>query len=138
MTEHWARCHADSGIVFHAMHPGWVDTPGVVKALPTFYKLTKPFLRTPKEGADTIVWLATAKAAGEATGGFWLDRECHPTAVLPLTKTSISHQATLAEQLRHYSQNHAQNYIENNIENNKQAATVGISDIEKQNKEAEL
>lgn len=111
MTQYWARRHADSGIVFHAMHPGWVDTPGVVKALPTFYKLTKPFLRTPEEGADTVVWLAAAKAARETTGGFWLDRECHPTAVLPLTRTSATDQAALAEQLRHYAKNHLQEHI---------------------------
>ncbi len=39
------------------MHAGWADTPGVSESLPQFYKLTKPLLGTPAQGADTIVWL---------------------------------------------------------------------------------
>ncbi|MCB0969614.1 MAG: SDR family NAD(P)-dependent oxidoreductase, partial [Ilumatobacter sp.] len=45
-------------VVFHAMHPGWADTPGVRASLPTFAKVVGPLLRTPEEGADTLVWLA--------------------------------------------------------------------------------
>ena len=50
-----------SGVTFHAMHPGWVDTPGVQTALPDFARLMGPLLRTPDQGADTMVWLATAR-----------------------------------------------------------------------------
>ena len=42
---------------FHAMHPGWVETPGVQTSLPRFWEFTKDRLRTPEEGADTVVWL---------------------------------------------------------------------------------
>jgi len=34
----------------------------------------KPILRSPKEGADTIVWLATAPATQPGSGKFWHDR----------------------------------------------------------------
>ena len=47
-------------IVAHAMHPGWADTPGVSASLPRFYRLTRPLLRSPAQGADTIVWLGAA------------------------------------------------------------------------------
>ncbi len=33
-----------------------------------------PILRTPDQGADTAVWLASAPEAATATGRFWLDR----------------------------------------------------------------
>jgi NAD(P)-dependent dehydrogenase (short-subunit alcohol dehydrogenase family) len=43
-----------------AMHPGWVDTPGVDAALPGFRKIMGPLLRQPADGADTAVWLTAA------------------------------------------------------------------------------
>ena len=59
---------APSGIAVHAMHPGWAATPGVEQSLPTFWKLTRPILRTPETGADTILWLAVCdKAHGVRT-----------------------------------------------------------------------
>lgn len=79
LTEMWAQMLQGSGVVVHAMHPGWADTPGVEVSLPTFRKLTKPFLRTPEQGADTIVWLAAAAEAAATTGKFWLDRRPRPT-----------------------------------------------------------
>ncbi len=79
LTELWAKRLAGSGVVAHAMHPGWVDTPGVARSLPTFRRLTKPLLRTPEQGADTIVWLAASEEAAESSGRFWLDRRPRPT-----------------------------------------------------------
>jgi hypothetical protein len=40
------------------MHPGWADTPGVATSLPGFRRLTAPLLRSPEQGADTIIWLS--------------------------------------------------------------------------------
>jgi NAD(P)-dependent dehydrogenase (short-subunit alcohol dehydrogenase family) len=85
LTELWAEKLADRGIVVHAMHPGWADTPGVEKSLPLFRILTRPFLRTPKQGADTIVWLAASPDAAEVTGRFWHDRHPRPTHRLKST-----------------------------------------------------
>jgi NAD(P)-dependent dehydrogenase (short-subunit alcohol dehydrogenase family) len=70
----------------HAMHPGWVDTPGVADALPRFHRWLGPLLRTPAEGADTLVWLTGAPVAGETTGRFWLDRRARRTEILPGTR----------------------------------------------------
>ncbi|MBT8207970.1 MAG: SDR family NAD(P)-dependent oxidoreductase, partial [Acidimicrobiia bacterium] len=60
LNEMWAERHGDSGVAFHALHPGWVDTPGVSSALPGFGKVLGPLLRSPEQGADTLVWLAAA------------------------------------------------------------------------------
>lgn len=57
-----------------SMHPGWADTPGVQTSLPRFRRLTKAILRTPAEGADTVVWLAASPAASSPEGRFYFDR----------------------------------------------------------------
>lgn len=76
--------YAQDGIGVHAMHPGWADTPGVAGSLPGFHQLTKAFLRTAEEGADTIVWLAATSPAPRS-GQFWHDRRARPTHLLPTT-----------------------------------------------------
>ena len=86
LTEMWAQRLKGAGVAVHAMHPGWADTPGVQSSLPRFYKLTKPLLRTPEQGADTIVWLGGAEAAGRSSGGFWHDRRRRPTHLLRRTR----------------------------------------------------
>ncbi|TCC31197.1 SDR family NAD(P)-dependent oxidoreductase [Kribbella sindirgiensis] len=69
------------------MHPGWSQTPGLTSSLPTFTTLTKPFLRTPIQGADTTVWLA-ATTPQPPTGNFWHDRKIRPTHYLARTQES--------------------------------------------------
>lgn len=85
LSEQLAEKYKDTDWKFSAMHPGWVDTPGVSQALPQFYSLMKNRLRTPSEGADTIVWLAMTKKDYE-NGQFWLDREIAPKYFLGLNK----------------------------------------------------
>lgn len=83
-----ARWAAD-GISVHATHPGWADTPGVVDSLPTFHKLTGPFLRDAAGGADTTVWLAATTPAPEG-GLLWHDRRARPTHLLRKTRTGAA------------------------------------------------
>ncbi len=103
LTELWAEQLKGSGVVVHAMHPGWADTPGLQESLPTFHRWTKRWLRTPEEGADTIVWLAAAHEAAQSTGLFWLDREPHSPYLLPGTKESARERMQLWEQLNHWA-----------------------------------
>lgn len=102
LTEEWARAWRDQGIVVNAMHPGWADTPGVASALPDFRRLTRSLLRTPDEGADTIVWLAAAAEAGDVSGAFWLDRERHPAHVIPGTQETAADREALVDALRRW------------------------------------
>jgi NAD(P)-dependent dehydrogenase (short-subunit alcohol dehydrogenase family) len=95
LTELWAQRLEGSGVVVHAMHPGWADTPGVRSSLPTFYKLTRPLLRTPEQGADTIVWLAAAAEPARSSGGFWHDRRRRPTHRLPWTRETAADRQAL-------------------------------------------
>lgn len=70
---------------FHAMHPGWAETPGVESSLPQFHKLTKPVLRTAEQGADTLVWLTAAGQPESEPGKLWMDRRPRPEHRLPWT-----------------------------------------------------
>ena len=97
LTEMWAEQLKDSGVVVHAMHPGWADTPGVAGSLPAFHTITRRFLRTAGEGADTITWLAAAAEAAKVTGMFWLDREPHTTHVFPGTDPSPQERQALLD-----------------------------------------
>jgi NAD(P)-dependent dehydrogenase (short-subunit alcohol dehydrogenase family) len=86
LSQEWARRMAGTGVVFHAMHPGWVNTPGVAGALPGFYRAARPILLTPEQGADTIVWLATMPPELLGSGRFWHDRRPRPEHPLPWTR----------------------------------------------------
>ncbi len=99
LTEEWARRWAKDGIVVNAMHPGWADTPGVLESLPEFHRVTERVLRTPQEGADTIVWLAAATEAGRVSGEFWLDRRPHAKHVLPGTRETPEERRALLRAL---------------------------------------
>jgi NAD(P)-dependent dehydrogenase (short-subunit alcohol dehydrogenase family) len=88
LTELWAKKLAGSGVTANAMHPGWADTPGVQTSLPTFRRLTRMSLRTPEQGADTILWLAVARSVAGTSGRFWFDRQERGTHLLPRTQSS--------------------------------------------------
>ena len=99
LTETWADQLKGSGVVVNAMHPGWADTPGVQDSLPGFHKVMRYFLRSPEQGADTIIWLASAPEAGKVSGKFWLDREPHLSAILPRTAGTDTQRKQLIEAL---------------------------------------
>ena len=82
LAEEWGKRLREDRVAVHAMHPGWADTPGLETGLPGFRTLLGPILRSPEEGADTIVWLAAAEEPGRLTGKFWLDRAPRSTTKL--------------------------------------------------------
>jgi dehydrogenase/reductase SDR family member 12 len=86
LSREWARRIDPAQVAFHAMHPGWADTPGIAVALPRFHRLALPILRTPEQGADTIVWLATAAPESLGSGCFWHDRRPRSEYLLPWTQ----------------------------------------------------
>jgi dehydrogenase/reductase SDR family protein 12 len=90
LVREWDRRLAKAGIevAVDAMHPGWTDTPGLAEALPGFYRRMRPILRTPAEGADTIVWLATRP--GVRGGKLYLDRRARPFNRLPSTRLKVA------------------------------------------------
>lgn len=98
----YARCKRAQIVVArrlgqHAMHPGWADSPGVASSLPRFHRLTQNILRSPAEGADTIVWLAARRPPEP---GFWFDRAPAAEHRLPWTRGPVEEEDRLLARLR--------------------------------------
>ena len=76
-TRELARRGRDRGIVATCFHPGAVgsefgqDDPGLMRFA---MRLARRFLRTPAQGADSGIWLATAPEAGSLSGQYVVDR----------------------------------------------------------------
>ncbi|KAF8106684.1 hypothetical protein N665_0135s0029 [Sinapis alba] len=90
LTEKWADKNKNKGVGFYSMHPGWAETPGVARSLPSFKESFSGKLRTSEEGADTIVWLALQPKEKLVSGAFYFDRAEAPKH-LTLAGTSKSH-----------------------------------------------
>lgn len=95
LSELWAKRLADAGVSVNAMHPGWADTPGVRSSIPGFHRVMRRVLRTPREGADTILWLACCPGLEDRTGLFWFDREPRRTHWLPWTRETREERESL-------------------------------------------
>lgn len=66
---------AGSGIVAHAMAPGATDTPFFGNGPKETQEYTRNIPKlTVAEGADTLIWLATADEPGNSSGGYWEQR----------------------------------------------------------------
>ncbi len=76
-TRELARRARDRGVVATCFHPGAVgsefgqDDPGIMRF---GMRLAKRFLRTPAQGADTGIWLATAPESASLSGQYVVDR----------------------------------------------------------------
>jgi NAD(P)-dependent dehydrogenase (short-subunit alcohol dehydrogenase family) len=72
---------AGTGIVVHAMHPGAVSTNFWSHAdeATQRYAQTKELIST-EQGADTLVWLATAAEPGKTSGGYYYQRKQIPAS----------------------------------------------------------
>jgi len=104
LSELFASRWIGRNISAYAMHPGWADTPGVRRSLPRFWQRLEDRLRTPAEGADTILWLSVCKRLLGRTGLFWFDRQAVPTHLVPWTRGSDKERRCLwklCEELTH-------------------------------------
>ena len=85
--------------IITAMHPGWVATPGVSSAIPKFDKKMKGRLRSPLQGADTILWLLATRKPIES-GSLYFDRKKVKTHFFWFTKSSDKKLPELVELLK--------------------------------------
>jgi dehydrogenase/reductase SDR family protein 12 len=90
---------AGTDITVSSMHPGWADTPAVRTSIPTFHRITRAILRTPEQGADTVIWLAAAQAPRGQSGRFWFDRKPRRAHFVPWTRESDGERTALMRQL---------------------------------------
>ena len=86
-TRELARRLEGSGVTVNALHPGGVDTgfshDGDVRApFSWLFTLAKPFLRSPENGAQTSIYLASAPDVDGVTGKYFADsKETEPTSI---------------------------------------------------------
>ena len=67
-----------TGVVANCLHPGGVNTnfgnnnrsSGIL-----LFRAFKPFMRTPEQGADTLIYLASSPEGGEMNGKYLKDRK---------------------------------------------------------------
>jgi NAD(P)-dependent dehydrogenase (short-subunit alcohol dehydrogenase family) len=84
------------GVDYYVMHPGWATTPGVERSLPAFNQLLGPILRTPAEGADTALWLASTRPPQRSETGLWFDRALRGEHLLLGTRGGADEEALVA------------------------------------------
>ena len=98
LADHWGS-RPGSKIDAYAMHPGWVATQGVSDALPWMDRWIGPLLRSPAQGADTALWLAS-KRPGHKPGRVWFDRAARPAHHYDHTRNPRSSVADVVAKLR--------------------------------------
>jgi NAD(P)-dependent dehydrogenase (short-subunit alcohol dehydrogenase family) len=75
-TYELARRLAGTGVTANCVHPGrvrtniWSNAPGIARPL---LALAKLFMRSPEEGAVTLVWLASSPELEGVTGKYFVD-----------------------------------------------------------------
>ena len=73
-----SRRLANTGVTANCFHPGAVNTSfghnttGLLSAVMLFLQR---FMLTPEQGADTLIWLASAREIEGRTGGYWTKRK---------------------------------------------------------------
>ena len=67
-----------TGVTATCMHPGAVNTRfGTNNSGPftILFRLFKPFMRAPEQGADTVIWLSSSPEVEGASGRYYSDRK---------------------------------------------------------------
>ena len=67
-----------TGVVANCLHPGAVSTNFAQNnrgPIALFFRLFKPFMRSPEQGADTLVYLSSSPEAGALNGKYLTDRK---------------------------------------------------------------
>ena len=105
-TRELARRVGGAGPVANCMHPGVVATRfgeegGALTRL--WFRLFRPFLRTAEQGADTVIWLATAPEAGGVSGEYFVDRRIARTTAAARDPDLARRLGEVSEQMTSYS-----------------------------------
>jgi NAD(P)-dependent dehydrogenase (short-subunit alcohol dehydrogenase family) len=94
-TRTLAKRVAPQGIVVHAVHPGIVGSRFASHgddAMQQYFAANADRVISPRDGADTLIWLATAHEPADTTGGYFFQRS-------PGTVSAFGRDDTAAERL---------------------------------------
>jgi retinol dehydrogenase 14 len=67
-----------TGVIANCLHPGSVGTnfgQNNRGAMALFFRTFKPFMRSPEQGADTLIWLASSPEVDGVSGKYFSDRK---------------------------------------------------------------
>jgi len=67
-----------TGVIANCLHPGSVGTnfgQNNMGAMALFFRTFKPFMRSPEQGADTLIWLASSPEVDGVSGKYFSDRK---------------------------------------------------------------
>ena len=67
-----------TGVMANCLHPGSVGTnfgQNNRGAMALFFRTFKPFMRSPEQGADTLIWLASSPEVDGVSGKYFSDRK---------------------------------------------------------------
>ncbi|WP_430609295.1 SDR family oxidoreductase [Enterococcus sp. DIV0876] len=85
MAEAFADQLRNTDITVNALHPGAVATSLGVSRKTGFgkavYKVLTPFFKTPAQGADTAIYLATSSEVADISGQYFVDRQITPLKI---------------------------------------------------------
>ncbi len=104
LTRYWRETYAGTGRHFYVMQPGWVDTASVGRSMPRFRAILRPVLRSHRQGADTIVWLASERPRQANLESIWFDRKERGVHIYAHTPKSPDTAGDLVALLEQYSQ----------------------------------
>jgi NAD(P)-dependent dehydrogenase (short-subunit alcohol dehydrogenase family) len=88
------RCQGTS-VTANCLHPGVVRTPLTKESswiIRIVFGLGKPFMRSPKKGAETAIYLATSEEVKSISGKYFKDKQ-------KISPASIAHKDPLTEKL---------------------------------------
>lgn len=97
LTGYWREQFGTTGKAFYAMHPGWCDTAAVQRDMPTFRKTLRTVLRSSEMGADTILWLASARPEQKNPESIWFDRAERDAHIYPRTRLNNDSKEALVQ-----------------------------------------
>lgn len=89
-----SRRLAASGITANCFHPGGVNTrfgANTRGLQSTLLRFVQRFMLTAEQGADTLIWLATAREAEGRTGGYWVKRRLNQPSAQARDPEVVAH-----------------------------------------------
>ena len=96
LNQYWREHYRGRGFDFYVMHPGWADTAGVQRSLPTFRKVMRRVLRDASSGADTAIWLAATRPSQPEAELVWFDRKIRTAHAYAYTRKTSETPESLA------------------------------------------
>ena len=74
-TRYLAEMLREDGVTVHCMHPGFVATHLFDKIAPFLCPVFGLFMKTPRQGAETAVYLASSPEVDGSTGGYYVNKK---------------------------------------------------------------